>query len=281
MTPHLLKAAGICRHPWPGARPARRQPRSPSTRPCRRRAGAQLERAILSANGPACREFFRKHYDDRGYPGIPALGRERRAGRRVRELHRWPELHALGADDEILRPYTTALEGMTRQYSGGENPGRPRRTQRNVRQGVFSPIRLDAPRRRAAALQPLALRRRTILRSCTGAALRRVLHGRGSDAPNYDRARKLIRSMMNGSTGPMLRPATALDWVGDPVRHDRVRRPHGENSHARSSSNTTRSTDVVGGHFSTWSRQRCPRTRTCHRRVDIQALDRRLHGRGG
>ena len=28
---------------------------------------ARLEREILAANVPACREFFRKYYDDRGY----------------------------------------------------------------------------------------------------------------------------------------------------------------------------------------------------------------------
>ena len=36
------------------------------------------------------------------------------------------------------------------------------------------------------------------------------------------RTRRLIRSMINGSIGPMLRPATALDWVGDPFDTDRL-----------------------------------------------------------
>ena len=34
-------------------------------------------------------------------------------------------------------------------------------------------------------------------------------------ASNYDPKLKLIRSMINGSRGPMLRKATALDWAGN------------------------------------------------------------------
>ena len=37
------------------------------------------------------------------------------------------------------------------------------------------------------------------------------------DAPNYDAKHKIIRSMFNGSRGPLLRKATALDWAGDPI----------------------------------------------------------------
>ena len=41
--------------------------------------------------------------------------------------------------------------------------------------------------------------------------------GEDAEAPNYDPQRKLIRSLINGSRGPMLRKATAIDWVGDPI----------------------------------------------------------------
>ena len=36
-------------------------------------------------------------------------------------------------------------------------------------------------------------------------------------APNYDPKHKIIRSLFNGSRGPLLRKATALDWAGDPI----------------------------------------------------------------
>ena len=34
-------------------------------------------------------------------------------------------------------------------------------------------------------------------------------------APNYDAQHRIIKSMFNGSRGPMMRKATALDWTGD------------------------------------------------------------------
>jgi hypothetical protein len=37
------------------------------------------------------------------------------------------------------------------------------------------------------------------------------------EAPNYDPANKLIKSLWTGSKGPMMRKATTYDWVGDPV----------------------------------------------------------------
>ena len=34
---------------------------------------------------------------------------------------------------------------------------------------------------------------------------------------NYDKKHKIIGSLLNGSRGPMLRKATAIDWAGDPL----------------------------------------------------------------
>lgn len=39
--------------------------------------------------------------------------------------------------------------------------------------------------------------------------------GNDPEAPNYDKEKKLIRSLFSGSRGPMLRKATGLDWAGD------------------------------------------------------------------
>ena len=52
----------------------------------------------------------------------------------------------------------------------------------------------------------------------------------GSDAtaPNYDAKHRVIRSMFNGSLGPLLRPTTALDWAGDPFDASRFKLEHGE-----------------------------------------------------
>ena len=41
--------------------------------------------------------------------------------------------------------------------------------------------------------------------------------GEDPEAPNYDPVNKVIKSIWNGSKGPMMRKATTYDWVGDPV----------------------------------------------------------------
>ena len=50
-------------------------------------------------------------------------------------------------------------------------------------------------------------------------------------APNYDPKHKIIRSIWNGSKGPMMRKATTYDWVGDPVpgMFHILHGPHGRN----------------------------------------------------
>jgi hypothetical protein len=73
--------------------------------------------------------------------------------------------------------------------------------------------------------------------------------GEDPSAPNYDRERRLIRSMINGSIGPLLRPATALDWVGDPFDTTGFVALHGENSYAQFLDHYREYTDVVGDHF--------------------------------
>src|SRR5581483_3206429 len=68
-------------------------------------------------------------------------------------------------------------------------------------------------------------------------------------APNYDPKLKLIRSMLNGSRGPMLRRATALDWVGDPFDVEGFIAGHGEHTYAQFLQHYEEYGDVVGDHF--------------------------------
>ena len=39
--------------------------------------------------------------------------------------------------------------------------------------------------------------------------------GDDPEAPNYDKEKKIVKSLFTGSRGPMLRKATGLDWAGD------------------------------------------------------------------
>jgi hypothetical protein len=73
--------------------------------------------------------------------------------------------------------------------------------------------------------------------------------GTDPEAPNYDPEKKLIRSMINGSRGPLLRKATALDWVGDPFDTTGFVALHGESTYKQFLEHYQEYTDVVGDHF--------------------------------
>ncbi len=55
--------------------------------------------------------------------------------------------------------------------------------------------------------------------------------------------------MQNGSKGPMLRKATALDWVGDPFDVAKFVAGHGESTYAQFLKHYEEYGDVVGDHF--------------------------------
>ena len=159
---------------------------------------AQLERQLLADNVPACREFFRKYFDARGYVQcVLRWGANDGPDDAFENFNRWPELHALGAGDEILRMYMKGHEGMMRQYTEArttEVPDRPRRacTTRNsssqsdwMHHGeglqLFNRMALSVPGRSEI--------------SRTRAAIRRPLHGRGSGGAELRPEHKMIRSM--------------------------------------------------------------------------------------
>jgi hypothetical protein len=68
-------------------------------------------------------------------------------------------------------------------------------------------------------------------------------------APNYDAEHKIIRSLFNGSRGPLLRKATALDWAGDPIEVEHRFLPrHGESSYQQMLEHFTEYNDIIGDH---------------------------------
>ena len=68
-------------------------------------------------------------------------------------------------------------------------------------------------------------------------------------APNYDPKAKIIRSLFNGSRGPLLRKATALDWAGDPIEVEgRFRLGHGEHTYGQMLEHFKDYNDIVGDH---------------------------------
>src|SRR5919109_1620527 len=81
-------------------------------------AWALLERQVLDASSAACREFYHKYFDDRGWLlCVERWGGDDGPDDAIENCTDWPILHALGGHDDVLRLYKKAWEGHLRQYT--------------------------------------------------------------------------------------------------------------------------------------------------------------------
>ena len=212
---------------------------------------AILERELLAANLPASREFFDKYFDARGYlQCVVRWGANDGPDDAFENFNRWPELHALGGSDDILRMYTQGHEGLLKQYTEARTTGVP-----IARQGMFYRdfIVQSDWMHHGEGLQLFNRMGLSVPEDATYQERARRFAGlymaENPAAPNYDPTHKIIRSMQNGSRGPMLRKATPLDWVGDPFDVRQFDAEHGESSFEQFLAHYAEYTDVVGDHF--------------------------------
>ena len=227
------------------------QPTVAITTPMAAPEWAKLERRLLADNVPACRAFAEKYYDARGYVQcVVRWGANDGPDDAFENFTGWPELHALGASDELARIYVHTWEGMIRQYSEAKTTDVPA-----GRDGMYfkefsaqSDWMHHGEGLKCFNLMGLSLPTlpayQTRVRRFAGLYL-----GEDPDAPNYDPKLKLIRSLQNGSKGPMLRQATALDWVGDPFEPKGFTLGNGESTYAVFLAHYVEYGDVVGDHF--------------------------------
>lgn len=195
---------------------------------------ALLEREFLRASARACDEYFDRYFDDRGYlECVTRWGGDDGPDDAIENLSDWPLLHALGAEDSVLRLYKKGWEGHLRQYTEARTTD-----VELARGGMYYkefPVSFDwlhngeglTPFNLQGLSDPddLQFRRRVV--RFAGFYL-----NEDPGALNYDFTHKVIRSMFNGSRGPLLRQATALDWAGDPVEiENRFRAGHGERNY--------------------------------------------------
>jgi hypothetical protein len=212
---------------------------------------AQMERQLLAENVPAAREFFQKYFDQRGYLlCFVRWGANDGPDDAFENFNHWPELHALGASDEIVQMYLKGHDGMIQQYTEAK-------TTKAVPAGVdgmyfkeFSALSdwqhhgegLQLFNRMALSVptDPKYLER---VRRFAG-----LYMGEDPDAPNYDPKHNIIRSMMNGSKGPLLRKATSVEWVGEPFDMTGFDALHGERNFDEFLAHYQEYHDVVGDH---------------------------------
>lgn len=220
------------------------QPQSPPT-------WALLEREVLRANSTACAEFYAKYFDERGYLlCVERWGGDDGADDAIENCNDWPLLFSIGGDERVRQLVERAWEGHLRQYTLAKTKEVPL-----ARDGMyykefcvmFDWLHLGEG---LTVFNQLGL---------AGAAdanyQRRVRRFAGfymnedPGAPNYDPEHKIIRSFFNGSRGPLLRKATALDWAGDPIDVEHRFQPkHGERTFQEMLEHFRDYTETLGDH---------------------------------
>jgi len=212
---------------------------------------ALLQRQLLRANADACAEFYARYFDERGYLRcVERWGGDDGPDDAIENCLHWPILHALGADDRVLDLYRRAWEGHLRQFTAARTTDVP-----FARDGMYYkefPVMFDwlhhsegltvfCHQGLSDATNPGLIQR---ARRFAGFYL-----NDDPQAPNYDPRLRMIRSMFNGSRGPLLRPATALDWAGDPIEIEHRFQPgHGERNYQEMLDHFEEYTDIVGDH---------------------------------
>ena len=212
---------------------------------------ALLERQLLDAQCQACREFYDFYFHEDGQMKIiPRWGGNDGPDDAAENQLNWTMLHALGGDDDILYLIRQGFEGHLRQYTEA----------RTVevefgRDGMYYkewPVLFDWFHHGEGYSSFLLYGLSDPYDSRYAARARRYAafyNGEDETAPNYDPEHRIIRSMFNGSRGPLLRRATQLDWAGDPIEVEgRFSAGHGERTFAEMLAHYDDYGDVVGDH---------------------------------
>ncbi|MBH52719.1 MAG: hypothetical protein CMI18_00010 [Opitutaceae bacterium] len=212
---------------------------------------ALMERELLRTNATACEEFFSKYFDERGYLlCIERWGGDDGPDDAIENVADWPILHALGGDDSILRMYRKAWEGHLKQYTEAKTVDVP-----FARDGMYYkefPVMMDWMHNgeglRVFNLQglsdPYNLDYQKRVRRFAGFYM-----NEDPGALNYDYEHKIIKSMFNGSRGPLMRKTTGLDWAGDPIEvENRFHLVHGERNYDEMVAHFKDYNDILGDH---------------------------------
>lgn len=180
---------------------------------------ALLERSLLDENSRAVEAFADRYLDESGYLlHTPRWGTLDGPDDAIETFYNWTLLHTLGGSDSVLDLYRKALEGHLQQYGeirtelttlAAEGAYHEEfitqsdwfHTGEGMRAFFLMGHSDPGNKQYVARMERFA----------------RMYTGEDPSYGNYDPEHRVIRSIWNGSRGPMLRRATVYDWVGDPV----------------------------------------------------------------
>ncbi len=210
---------------------------------------ALLERQVIDTSAAACEEFYARYFDERGYfECVERWGGDDGADDAIENCNDWPLLYVLGGPEKIRTLYEKAWEGHLRQYTAAKTKDVP-----FAREGMYYkefPVMFDWLHNGEGLAMFNQMPFASPTESRLGDRVRRYAGfymNEDAGAPNYDPQHKIVRSMFNGSRGPLLRKATAVDWAGDPIDiENRFSPRHGERSYAEMLAHFKDYTDIVG-----------------------------------
>jgi len=190
-------------------------------------AWAVAEREMLQAAADGVKVWVERYLRPDGSVNIPERWGVTDGPDDITETIRgWPLIYAMGAPESVADAYEKVWEGHLRQFGRAKIP-----TVELAKDGIFVkefPPSFDWEHT-GEGLQ--AFYWHALGRPNDPAGLARIRRFAGlylnedPDAANYDPKRKIIKSLFNGSKGPIIRPVTPVDWDGDenPKRAERFR----------------------------------------------------------
>ena len=211
---------------------------------------ALLQKESLKAQSRACEYFYDRYFDEKGYMlCVPRWGGDDGPDDAIENMTGWPLLYMMGGPENLLNRCNLAQDGHIRQYTEAKTVDVP-----FARDGMYYkefPVMFDWLHNGESMsvfgdlglCDPGAAEYERRLRCWAG-----LYMNEDPEARNYDPELRIIRSLFNGSRGPMLRKATALDWAGDPIEEGRFDLIHGERNYAEMLAHFQDYTDVIGDH---------------------------------
>ena len=181
---------------------------------------ALQQRALIEENSKAVEAFADRYLDRRGYLlHTPRWGTLDGPDDAIETFYNWTLLHALGGSDEVLELYKRALEGHLLQY--GEL--RTELTTLAANGAYFREFITQSDWfHTGEGMRAFLLMGHSDPENAQFVdrmeRFAQMYTGEDKSVANYDPEHRIIRSIWNGSLGPMLRRATVYDWVGDPIR---------------------------------------------------------------
>ena len=182
---------------------------------------ALLERELMRAIEAAIPPFYDRYFDERGYLKCFARwGALDGPDDAAENVTNWTDFYALGGSERVLALYRRGIEGHIRQYTEAKTT-----VTKLGADGMYYkefPTAFDWVHNgegyhclfQEGLCEPWNLTWRQ--RICRFAGF--YLPGDPDEPaePNYDPKHRIIRSVLNGSRGPVLGRAEPVDWAGDP-----------------------------------------------------------------